>query len=435
MSITFFTPCNEYKPNFLKRMKINFKHTRWSFSIILTLATLGATLLTSCDEDNGLPYYDDKSLDAPYLFTEGYQDEIQYPYQLSTPLTDWLSLVRDDVKVCKLSIPGTHDSMTGMGFYTPVVKYFSNIMAISQVSTFDEQMSSGIRFFDFRPVVAIDTLAQKPEDRQILRLAHGFTEVNVSLEQSIDWMQQFLKSHPSEFFIVKIQADNGMESQQNWTVLLNKVLSMPKYQGLFVENWRPDITVGEMRGKILWLSRYDLRPVNPAFHYPVAYCDWPDEDPDVDEEVHPEQQRNCAIYNMEDPSIRATLYKQDYYKTTSEKRMATKIATVLAMMKSAREATASDENIWIVNHCSAYTEVSARGYITNASNLHPKVIEELLANEGTVGIMPMDMSCHDYVRCIINGGTPYTSDYLYGFYPRSQSLTNLLVMSNKKFFK
>jgi len=435
LSITFFTPCNEYKPNFLKRMKINFKHTRWSFSIILTLATLGATLLTSCDEDNGLPYYDDKSLDAPYLFTEGYQDEIQYPYQLSTPLTDWLSLVRDDVKVCKLSIPGTHDSMTGMGFYTPVVKYFSNIMAISQVSTFDEQMSSGIRFFDFRPVVAIDTLAQKPEDRQILRLAHGFTEVNVSLEQSIDWMQQFLKSHPSEFFIVKIQADNGMESQQNWTVLLNKVLSMPKYQGLFVENWRPDITVGEMRGKILWLSRYDLRPVNPAFHYPVAYCDWPDEDPDVDEEVHPEQQRNCAIYNMEDPSIRATLYKQDYYKTTSEKRMATKIATVLAMMKSAREATASDENIWIVNHCSAYTEVSARGYITNASNLHPKVIEELLANEGTVGIMPMDMSCHDYVRCIINGGTPYTSDYLYGFYPRSQSLTNLLVMSNKKFFK
>ncbi len=417
-------------------MKINIKQKTWSYSVALVaLAALSTALLSSCSEDNGEPYYDEKSLDVPYLFTEGYQDEIQHPYQLSAPIADWLSLVRDDVKVCKLSIPGTHDSMTGMGFYTPVVKYFSNIMAISQVSTFDEQMSNGIRFFDFRPVVAIDTLAQLPQDRQILRLAHGFTEVNVSFEESIDWMQQFLKAHPSEFFIVKIQADNGMESQQNWTILLNKVLSLPKYQGLFVENWRPDITVGEMRGKILWLSRYDLRPVNPAFHYPVAYCDWPDEDPDVDEEVHPDQQRNCAIYNMEDQSIKATLYKQDYYKTTSEKRMATKISTVLAMMKSAREATASDENIWIVNHCSAYTEVSARGYITNASNLHPKVIEELLANEGTVGIMPMDMSCHDYVRCIINGGTPYTSDYLYGFYPRSQSLTNLLIMSNKKLFK
>ena len=385
-------------------MKINFKPKKWSSSVFLTIAMLGVATLSGCEEKNGEPYYDDKSLDDPYLFSEGYQDQIQYPYELATPLTDWLSLVRDDARVCKLSIPGTHDTMTGMGFYTPVVKYFSNIMAISQVSTFSEQMSCGIRFFDFRPVVAIDTLAQKPEDRQILRLAHGFTEVNVSLEQSIDWMQQFLKSHPSEFFIVKIQADNGMESQQNWTKLLGKVLSLHKYKGLFVESWHPDITVGEMRG-------------------------------DVDEQIHPEQQRSCAIYNMEDPSIKATLYKQDYYKTTSEKRMATKISTVLDMMKSAREATASNENIWIVNHCSAYTEVSARGYITNASNLHPKVIENLLANEGTVGIMPIDMSCHDYVHCIINGGTPYTSDYLYGFYPRSQSLTNLLVMSNKNFFK
>lgn len=416
-------------------MKINIKQTKWSYSVFLILATLGSALLSSCDEDNGKPYTDDNSLNDPYLFSEGYQDDIKYPYELSTPPTDWLSMVRDDAKVCKLSIPGTHDTMTGMGFYVPVIEYISNVTAISQVSTFKEQMSCGIRFFDFRPVVGLDTLAKNPEDRQILRLAHGFTEVNVTFEQSIDWMQEFLKAHPSEFFIVKIQADNGMESQQNWTVLLNKVLSLSKYDGLFIKSWRPDLTVGEMRGKILWLSRYDLRPYNSSFHYPVAYCDWPDEDPDVDEEVHPDQQRNCAIYNMEDESIKATLYKQDYYKTTTEKRMATKISTVIDMMRSAREATAGNENIWIVNHCSAYTEVSPRGYITNASNLHPKVIEELLSAEGTLGIMPMDMACHDYVHCVINGGTPYTSDYLYGFYPLSQSLTNLLIMTNKSFFK
>ena len=167
-------------------MKINFKLMKWSYSIVLTLATLGTVMLSGCDEDKGAPYYDKDSLDDPYIFSEGYEDKIQYPYTLSTPLSDWLSMVRDDAKVCKLSIPGTHDSMTGMGFYTPIIKYFSNIMAISQVSTFSEQMNCGIRFFDFRPVVAIDTLAKKPEDRQILRLAHGFTEVNVSLEQSIE---------------------------------------------------------------------------------------------------------------------------------------------------------------------------------------------------------------------------------------------------------
>ena len=60
----------------------------------------------------------------------------------------------------------------------------------------------------------------------------------------------------------------------------------------------------------------------------------------------------------------------------------------------------------------------------------PLVVEDLQKYEGTVGIMPMDMACHDYVHCIVNGGTPYTSDYLYGFRPFTQSLTNLLIKSN-----
>ncbi len=403
-----------------------------NFSVIV-LTFLAAALLSSCDDPKVA--FNEETLDIPFLFSEGYQDEIQYPYELATPASDWLSMIKDETKVCKLSIPGTHDSMTGMGFYLPVIKNISNMTAISQLCTFDEQMNNGIRFFDFRPVVGIDTLATDPEEKQILRLAHGFTEVNVKFEEALDWMQEYLGQHPSEFFIVKIQADNGMESQQNWTLLLHKLLDKSKYDGFFIKNWRPEITVGEMRGKVLILSRYNLVPQNDIYHYPIAYCDWPDEDPDVNEEIDPAAQRSCAIYNMEDMSIKATLYKQDYYKTTTDKRMETKKKTVIDMMHSAREATAGDENIWIVNHCSAYTEVSPRGYITNASNLHPLVIEDLLNNEGTVGIMPMDMACHDYVHAIINGGTPYTSDYLYGFRPLTQSLTNLLIKSNNKFFK
>ena len=138
---------------------------------------------------------------------------------------------------------------------------------------------------------------------------------------------------------------------------------------------------------------------------------------------------------MDDPTVKATLYKQDYYKTTTAQRMKNKQQTVIEMMHSAREATAGDEDIWIVNHCSAYTEVSPRGYITNAANLHPLVMKDLQDYEGTVGIMPMDMACHDYIHCIINGGTPYTSDYLYGFHAFSQSITHLLIASNKPHFK
>ena len=398
--------------------------------VMLTLAPMA--VFNSCSEEDLEKVYDEKtSLDSPFIFSEGYQDSILVAYDLPTPATDWLSMVRDETKVCKLTIPGTHDTMTGMGFYQPVLKYIFNTTAISQVSTLEEQMNSGLRFFDIRPVVSTDTIAKK----KILRLTHGISELDITFEWTIDQLQSYLKAHPSEFFIVKLQFDNGFEDQKDLYTLLSNVLHMSKYQGLFVDNWRPDITVGEMRSKILWLSRYDLRPFNAAFHYPIVYCDWPDEDPDIEEDINPEAQRNCGMYNMTDTTLTAKLYKQDYYKTTTEKRMRNKQKTVIDMMHTAREATAGDEDIWIVNHCSAYTEVSPRGYITNASNLHPLVIDDLQTYEGTVGIIPMDMACHDYVHCIINGGTPYTSDYLYGFHPMSLSLTNLLIKSNKSHFK
>ena len=397
---------------------------------MLTLAPMA--VFNSCSEEDLEKVYDEKtSLDSPFIFSEGYQDSILVAYDLPTPATDWLSMVRDETKVCKLTIPGTHDTMTGMGFYQPVLKYIFNTTAISQVSTLEEQMNSGLRFFDIRPVVSTDTIAKK----KILRLTHGISELDITFEWTIDQLQSYLKAHPTEFFIVKLQFDNGFEDQKDLYTLLSNVLHMPKYQGLFVENWCPDITVSEMRGKILWLSRYDLRPFNAAFHYPIVYCDWPDEDPDIEEDINPEAQRSCAMYSMEVDTLVATLYKQDYYKTTTEKRMRNKQKTVIDMMHTAREATAGDKDIWIVNHCSAYTEVSPRGYITNASNLHPLVIDDLQTYEGTVGIIPMDMACHDYVHCIINGGTPYTSDYLYGFHPMSLSLTNLLIKSNKSHFK
>ena len=398
--------------------------------VMLTLAPMA--VFNSCSKEDLEKVYDEKtSLDSPFIFSEGYQDSILVAYDLPTPATDWLSMVRDETKVCKLTIPGTHDTMTGMGFYQPVLKYIFNTTAISQVSTLEEQMNSGLRFFDIRPVVSTDTIAKK----KILRLTHGISELDITFEWTIDQLQSYLKAHPTEFFIVKLQFDNGFEDQKDLYTLLSNVLHMSKYQGLFVDNWRPDITVGEMRSKILWLSRYDLRPFNAAFHYPIVYCDWPDEDPDIEEDINPEAQRNCGMYNMTDTTLTAKLYKQDYYKTTTEKRMRNKQKTVIDMMHTAREATVGDEDIWIVNHCSAYTEVSPRGYITNASNLHPLVIDDLQMYEGTVGIIPMDMACHDYVHCIINGGTPYTSDYLYGFHPMSLSLTNLLIKSNKSHFK
>ena len=405
------------------------------------MAVTAMLALSSCEQEDIDKAYDEKtSLNSPYIFSEGYQDTIVHVYDLPTPASDWLSMIKDNTKVCQLSIPGTHDTMTGMGFYQPTLEYIFNATAISQVSTLQEQMEHGIRFFDIRPVVSIDTLQTDPKEKKILRLAHGISEINVTLKEALDQMQSYLAAHTSEFFIVKLQADNGLENQSDWVNLLGKVLiDDTKYAGLFVTNWTPAITVNDMRGKILLISRYDLRNLlYKGQNYPTIYCNWTDEDADINESLDPTAQHGCGLYKIDnsvETSPDATLYVQDYFKTNKQVRLDNKKKTVIDMMTDARTAIAADNNTWIINHTSAYTEVSPRGYLTNAAIIHPLVIDNLLNNTGSVGIMPMDMSCHDYINCIINGGTPYTSDYLYGIRSMSQSLTNLLIKSNNQYFK
>ena len=405
------------------------------------MAVTAMLALSSCEQEDIDKAYDEKtSLNSPYIFSEGYQETIVHVYDLPTPASDWLSMIKDNTKVCQLSIPGTHDTMTGMGFYQPTLEYIFNATAISQVSTLQEQMEHGIRFFDIRPVVSIDTLQTDPKEKKILRLAHGISEINVTLKEALDQMQSYLAAHTSEFFIVKLQADNGLENQSDWVNLLGKVLiDDTKYAGLFVTNWTPAITVNDMRGKILLISRYDLRNLlYKGQNYPTIYCNWTDEDADINESLDPTAQHGCGLYKIDnsvETSPDATLYVQDYFKTNKQVRLDNKKKTVIDMMTDARTAIAADNNTWIINHTSAYTEVSPRGYLTNAAIIHPLVIDNLLNNTGSVGIMPMDMSCHDYINCIINGGTPYTSDYLYGIRSMSQSLTNLLIKSNNQYFK
>ena len=88
------------------------------------MVIVAMTALSSCSDDTFEKAYDEKtSLDSPFLFSEGYQDTIAYAYDLPTPATDWIGMVKDETKVCKLTIPGTHDTMTGMGFYQPGLKF------------------------------------------------------------------------------------------------------------------------------------------------------------------------------------------------------------------------------------------------------------------------------------------------------------------------
>ena len=387
-------------------------------STLIAAAALLVLMLTSCDDKSKDPT--NPVITTPFKFTEGFVDQVEHP--TSIDVSNWMAKLDDNTKVCKLSIPGTHDALTGMGFYDPVLKCMFNVTALSQVSTLEQQLQHGVRFFDIRPIVSVDTVAHA----RVLRCTHGMSELDITFERALDIISGFLKTHPGEFCIVKIQHDNGTEDQISWVPMMLELMAKSKYDDMFAD-WKPDLRVGEMRGKVLFFNRVSVDGLVGA------KCPWPDEDPDVDENVYYDQERSRTIESCYDSSVKSTLWVQDYYKVTTKQRQDTKVAAVLKMLDDARTVTSvPDDNTWIVNHCSAYTFPSAQGYVENAQVVHPRVIENLLFNTGTVGIVAMDFSCYDNVHVIVNGGTPYTSLYLYGNKPCSQSMINLLIESNFK---
>lgn len=165
--------------------------------------------------------------------------------------TGWMKPLSDATMMCKLSIPGTHDSAAlygGRGLRT-------------QSTDITRQLRQGIRAFDIR-------LARKDGK---LGLFHGHAFQKVYWEDDVlPAFIDFLQRHPSETLVVSLKKEGG--ELADYAALLSASLSRKELQGYFVSDYRPDLTLGECRGKILFLHR------NPAMEdYPGAACSgWKD---------------------------------------------------------------------------------------------------------------------------------------------------------------
>lgn len=436
--------------------------------LFMILVPMMSFFVTSCDDELENQEQENPSRNLPYAFIEGFEDSVAYTLADGLSPTDWMAGLPDERYVSNVTIPGTHDTMTGMGFHNKYLQYIFNMTAISQVATLDEQLESGIRFFDIRTAVGIDTLTREKE----LYCAHGISEINVPFASVIEsMMMPFLEKHKSEFIVIKMQHDNGFENQMPWLALTEEVFGYfcTLYPDLFYK-WTRDMnpTVGDVRGKIVLLCRNEY----VVQSMPCAYVSWGDESADElesawerkhDGKKNPgyidyDAELNKCYMTLDPNYLRIIgsaqkildddpnslvgkelleqglsgcnrIHVQDYYKTDTITRMTTKQNAVIKMLDTAKAA----DGVWTINHCSAYTSVSPRGYCENAEKINKDVVDYLLKNpSGHYGIVVMDFAGYDNVSCVINGGTPYTSDYLFGKKPMSQSLTNLLIMSNFK---
>lgn len=290
-----------------------------------------------------------------------------------TAVDPWMSRLDDNAYVHQVSIPGTHDAATGNG--TTMDSF-----ARTQELTLTQQFEAGVRAFDLRPSVA---------DGQ-LKIYHGIVATNTTFDEALSEICTQLDLYPTEFAVVIMRHEDDHESDADkplWAGLMEQTLADEKYAGRFVD-FKNNLTVGDMRGKILLLSRdsYASKPTGgfiTGWSHSANFAD----------------QGNGRITGTSTRS-QAILYMQDFYETRNA--MDAKLSAITNLLDFSVALKDSRSHTWVINNPSGYSQITifatADAYRLNAASTNIAVVN-YLADEnhaGPTGIMQMDFAGVDH---------------------------------------
>lgn len=172
-------------------------------------------------------------------------------------VANWQKYLPDEVYVAHVSIPGTHDAATAHEWASATGPTYST----TQEKTLDEQLSAGIRAFDFRPGMTDGTLYCN----------HGTDRLKLTLDEAFVKLTSYLDAHPTEFFVIHLfrgniyrsgEASTGNKilgakddaaSQSQYNELFNQFFNQ-KYNDYIVD-YTPYLKVSDIRGKMVVFRR------------------------------------------------------------------------------------------------------------------------------------------------------------------------------------
>ena len=309
---------------------------------------------------------------------------------LQTKADNWMSRLPDNMYAAMLSIPGAHDAATGNGFpdngnilsFSSLNGQFGPLCAQTQDLDMATQWSLGVRAFDLRPYVNGDTL----------NINHGIVQTSLDFDEALYLLRDSLIANPTEFaFIHLLYANDFDDDATEYKKLLLDLLESDELKDYFID-FRRDLTVADMRGKILIMSRdkYDSSPIGAFMSGWTGNIDW-------------SAQTSGTIYGAESDDLATSpLYMQDYSDTTDDGAEDDKVEAIETMLEfsTTQEVDSTDDIVWIFNLASAYsTETSlfgydlslSAGYRDNATYTHPAIIEYFQSHDpGPTGIILCD---------------------------------------------
>lgn len=277
---------------------------------------------------------------------------------------NWMAELPDEAYVATLSIPGTHDSATGNGFAGGAASVW-DLFSKTQDLTVEQQMEMGVRAFDFRP----------GNQNGRLRCYHGMSEIAYWFDDAVRDICKFLDAHPDEFFFIHLYKATD-DLNKGVTELLTELIETEDVAPR-VARFAPDLTVADMRGKILFMPRSDI---NWTSDMAACLFDWA--------ETGWETREQFVKNYLADRRCRIVM--QDLANTDSDKKIE-QVVRLLDFTTSYSPAHSRDM-VWAMNFASSYAGSisTSASYCENASKVNPAIIDYLGRISGPTGIVLAD---------------------------------------------
>ena len=299
---------------------------------------------------------------------------------------NWITNLNDKIYVQQLSIPGTHDSGT---------KEVSLDLGRTQNLSIEDQFKMGIRAFDLRPAYRIWPYSE-------FYIYHGVTRTSYKFEKVLSYFKEQLAANPGEFVLIQMRhesellpvAIDGVDTEKN-TNKWDEIYNVLKKFDDFIVQWKPDLTIGECRGKMIIFTRNDYKNRSKAALV-TGFGD---------------NNRSEATLSCNGQS--SVYYVQDYYKTGSDGGKQ-KLQYLYGLYDTTWKFNQATNNFpWALNHTSGYTSTWVKGttdaYVANAKNVILPFYTYITSTSqvGPTGIVFMDYVGSRSVIGNLNSGKVY----------------------------
>lgn len=266
----------------------------------------------------------------------------------------WMTGLADDTPVTCLSIPGAHDAAS-----TTITAY--KRWTRTQELDIAALWNCGVRAFDLRPAWVDGSMG----------LYHDKYSAHVGFQAVMDALVLAIDRHPGEGAIVIIRHEEEADGNAaEWASEMGAILDGLRPR---LASWHPDMTLGELRGKILVLSR-NAYTGGPIGGYLQGWTSSGDASAQ-------RAARVTAATGGEHP-----FWVQDYYHPDGADD---KWAEIRDMLDAT--AAAEEPRPIVINHASGYLG-KLPDYRANAGNVNAKTAEYIKSLSGPAGIVMMDFA-------------------------------------------